>query len=350
MNRLIEPDGMADDFGRETVASVEWLHRPIVPDAGLIRQCRAPASPRTVAAAIAPQQSQFPLRPRSAGQYAREARATPDLPLAEKNVRPCDKLTVRKDVPMSAAEDWARDFFAGLFVDLWLAATTEQQTRREADFLEKVLRLPGGASIVDLACGGGRHCLELSARGYRLTGVDISPDFLAVARVAAAERGLAVTWEQRAMHDLPWEAAFDGAICMGNSLGGLDDAGIAAFLRAVARTLKPASRLVLDTGFVAESLLPNLEERHWGPVEDILYLAHRRYDHVQGRLNIDYTFIREGRVEKKSGFGRVYTYKEFCRLIEEAGFDGIEGYASAALEPYRLGSPELLLVATKKGS
>ena len=166
---------------------------------------------------------------------------------------------------MSVAEGWARDFFAGLFVDLWLGATTDEQTQQEADFLEKVLRLPEGASIVDLACGGGRHCLELSARGYRLTGVDISPEFLSAARSAAAERGLAVTWEQRAMHDLPWEAAFDGAICMGNSLGGLDDAEIAAFFRAVARSLKPASPLVVNTGFVAESLLPNLKERDWGP-------------------------------------------------------------------------------------
>jgi hypothetical protein len=59
---------------------------------------------------------------------------------------------------MSAAEGWARDFFSGLFVELWLGAIPEQQTRQEADFLEKVLRLPAGASILDLACGGGRHC------------------------------------------------------------------------------------------------------------------------------------------------------------------------------------------------
>ena len=251
---------------------------------------------------------------------------------------------------MSAAEGWARDFYTGLFVDLWLALTTEQQTRQEADFLAQVLRVPTGASIVDLACGGGRHCLELAARGYRLTGVDSSPEFLAVARSAATERGLAVRWEERAMHDLPWAAAFDGAICMGNSLGGLDDAGLAAFFRAAARTLKPASRLVVETRFVAESLLPNLKERNWASAGDILYLAHSRYDLVQGRLHIDFTFIRDGQVEKKSAFVQVYTYKEFCRMIEEAGFHAIEGYASPAQEPYRLGAPEWLLVATKKGS
>lgn len=31
----------------------------------------------------------------------------------------------------------------------------EQQTRQEPDFLEKVLRVPAGASIVDLARDGG---------------------------------------------------------------------------------------------------------------------------------------------------------------------------------------------------
>jgi SAM-dependent methyltransferase len=250
---------------------------------------------------------------------------------------------------MSAADAWARDFFSGLFVELWLGAIPEQQTREEADFLEKVLGVAVGANIVDLACGGGRHCLELSARGYRMTGVDISPEFLAVARAAAGARGLAVTWEERPMHDLPWEAAFDGAICMGNSLGGLDDAGIDAFFRAVARALRPAARFVVSTGFVAESLLPHLKERDWSPMGDLLYLALRRYDHVQGRVNIEYTFMRDGRVEKKSAFGQVHTHKEFCRKVESAGFHALESYASAAREPFKLGSPELLLVATKRG-
>jgi SAM-dependent methyltransferase len=251
---------------------------------------------------------------------------------------------------MSAAEDWARDFYTGLFVELWLALTTEHQTRQEADFLEQVLRVPAGASLVDLACGGGRHCLELSARGYRLTGVDLSPAFLVVARTAATARGLAVRWEERALPDLPWEGAFDGALCMGNSLGGLDDAGLAAFFRAVARTLKPAARLVVVTRFVAESVLPNLREWHWEQAGDILWLAHSRYDLVQGRLHIDFTFLRDGQVEQKSAFGQVHTYQEFCRLLEAAGFHALEGYASPAREPYCLGARELFLVATKQGS
>jgi hypothetical protein len=106
----------------------------------------------------------------------------------------------------------------------------------------------------------------------------------------------------------------------------------------------------METRFVAESLLPNLKERHRAAAGDILWLAHSHYDLGQGRLHMDFTFIRDGQVEKKSGFGQVHTYQEFCRMIEAAGFQAIEGYASPAQEPYRLAAPELFLVATKQGS
>src|SRR5262249_35510513 len=152
-------------------------------------------------------------------------------------------------------------------------------------------------------------------------GVDLSPEFLARARAAAVARGVTVTWEQRAMHDLPWDGAFDGALCMGNSLGGLDDAGLSAVFRAAARALKPAARLVVHTGFIADSLSPTLKDRAGAPLGDIYSLPHRQYDPVQGRLNVDYTFMRGNQVEKKSAFGQIHTYREFCRLVEGGGFE-----------------------------
>src|SRR4051812_143144 len=164
---------------------------------------------------------------------------------------------------MTAAETWATDFFAGTFVDIWLRAMPEATTREETDFLVKTLRLTAGASVLDLCCGGGRHCLELAGLGYRTTGVDISADFLAHARPAADERQLAVIWEQRPVHDLPWRDTFDSAYCMGNSLGGLDDDAFAAFLKGVAAALKPGGRFVIDHAGIAESLLPQLKDRIW---------------------------------------------------------------------------------------
>jgi SAM-dependent methyltransferase len=250
---------------------------------------------------------------------------------------------------MSEQSTWARSFFTGTFVELWLRAMPEEQTRREADFVEKALRLPAGARVLDVPCGGGRHSLELAARGYRVTGVDISAEFLTAARSGAAARGLGVAWEERPMQELPWQGEFDGALCLGNSLGGLDDDALVAFFRTVARALKPGARFVVDNGCVAECVLPSLKERFWVPADDILFLVQTHYDHERGRLEMDFTIIRDGRVEKKSGFQQVPTYRAFCRMLAEAGFEGMEGYASAAGEPFRLGCQNLLLVATKAG-
>ncbi len=245
------------------------------------------------------------------------------------------------------ATDWWQGFFSGVFVDLWLQVMTEEQTRSEADFIQKVLQLPPRAQVLDVPCGGGRHSLELAARGYQVTGVDLSADFLKAARAQAAERQLAVAWEQREMCDLPWHGEFDGAFCFGNSFGYLDDAGNAGFLKAVARALKPKARFVMDTGTVAESLFPTFLERRWFPVGDILFLSNGRYDHVRSRLDTEYTFIRDGKPDTRSASTRVYSYRELCRLLEDAGFGDCEGYSSLNQEPFRFGSQRLLLVATK---
>ena len=59
-------------------------------------------------------------------------------------------------------------------------------TVQEIDFLVDALDLRPGARVLDAGCGPGRHALELARRGIAVTGVDLSPDFVARARAAAA--------------------------------------------------------------------------------------------------------------------------------------------------------------------
>ena len=119
-------------------------------------------------------------------------------------------------------------------------------------------------------------------------------------------------------------------------------------MKAVARALRPGARFVVDTQ-IAETLLPGFRERGWWRVEDILVVEERRYDHVRGRVEAEWTLIRKGTEETRPISIRVYTYRELSRLLERAGFSDCEGYGSLDREPFRLGAPRLYLVGTRDG-
>ena len=174
--------------------------------------------------------------------------------------------------------NWYQNFFHGIVLDLWRKAVSPEQTRAEVDFLVRILQLSTGAAVLDVPCGSGRHAIELASRGMRMTGVDLATEEIAEARARAAAAALTLDWHHRDMRDLPWQTAFDGGYCLGNSFGYLDSTGTRTFVQAVARALKVGARFVLDSGMVAESVLPNLKAREWTQVDDILFLEANRYD------------------------------------------------------------------------
>ena len=246
-----------------------------------------------------------------------------------------------------ARTSWWEIFFHGIALDFWRAAVGPEQTRAEADFIQKHLQLSQGAKVLDVPCGNGRLALELASRGFDLTGVDIASEFIDEARATSTASGVKVEWHNREMRDLPWLSVFDAAFCFGNSFGYLDDDGNVDFLTAVARVLKPGARFLMDAPAVAEALLPTFQERRWFEVGGITLLIDSRYDHEQARIFTEYTFIRNGQAEKRPSSQRIYTYHEIGQLLREVGLKLESAYGSLNEEPFRLGSPRLLLVAAK---
>jgi SAM-dependent methyltransferase len=243
---------------------------------------------------------------------------------------------------------WYRDFFHGLALDVWREGVPPEQTAAELRFLERTLALPRGARILDVPCGAGRHAIPLAERGFEVTGVDLSEEHLDQGRRRAEAATVDIEWRHSEMRDLPWEAHFDAGLCLGNSFGYVDREGTQAYLRAMGRALKAGARFILDTGMAAESILPGLEDRQETTIGDIRFVEQNLYHAEVSCLETRYTFERSGRVETGAALHWIFTVAHIRELLDEAGFTTDAIHGSFDEEPFVLGSPQLVLAATRR--
>jgi ubiquinone/menaquinone biosynthesis C-methylase UbiE len=105
------------------------------------------------------------------------------------------------------------------------------------------------SAALDVCCGTGaalRHLRPLCRD--RVVGIDFSRGMLQVARqkLANAPGDAAVELVRGNVMDMPFDAAFDAAVCVG-ALGHITPSEQPRFVSQVARTLKPGGRFVLVT-------------------------------------------------------------------------------------------------------
>lgn len=138
------------------------------------------------------------------------------------------------------------DFFTGHAPEYEDNCFTKN-TLAEVDFLERELALKPGAAILDIGCGTGRHSIELAKRGCRVTGLDLTPAMLDVARQHAQEAGVEVRWIESDAQDFSFDAEFDAVICLCEGAFGLlssvDDPieQPLAILRNASQAMKPGA-------------------------------------------------------------------------------------------------------------
>jgi SAM-dependent methyltransferase len=84
----------------------------------------------------------------------------------------------------------------------------------ECDFIESEIEHNKSLKILDIGCGTGRHAIELSKRGYTVTGIDLSESQLTRAKEKAQNDQLNIDFLKLDARKLPFEDEFDLVIML----------------------------------------------------------------------------------------------------------------------------------------
>lgn len=78
-------------------------------------------------------------------------------------------------------DTWFKDWFNSPYYHLLYAHRDEQEAATFIDKLIKHLQPATDAKMLDVACGKGRHSMQLAANGFDVTGIDLSSESIEVA-------------------------------------------------------------------------------------------------------------------------------------------------------------------------
>jgi ubiquinone/menaquinone biosynthesis C-methylase UbiE len=224
------------------------------------------------------------------------------------------------DPKQRSIEQWTADPCGPLATE---AAALLAQRRQYAPFMADALDYQGtrGLDILDVGCGQGIDLCEYSLAGAKVTGIDLTPRHVELARRHLQELELEGTVVEGDGEDLPFGKETFDRVSSNGVLHHTPDMPQA--LREIYRVLRPGGRATIivynrDSGF------------YW--IEQVL-----RFGLLQGHL------LREGRMEnvlsrnvERSSIGarplvRVYSRRALRRLLLDIGFAAV----TVAPAPFR---------------
>jgi len=140
----------------------------------------------------------------------------------------------------------------------------------ECDFIEKEINFDKSLKILDVGCGTGRHAIEMTKRGYHVTGIDLSESQLKRAKEKAKENNLIIDFQCHDARNLPFNGEFDVAIMMcegGFSLMETDEMNF-EILKNITKALKPCSKLIFTTLNGLFPLYHSVDDFHASVIEE----------------------------------------------------------------------------------
>ncbi|HZY25411.1 MAG TPA: methyltransferase domain-containing protein [Bacteroidales bacterium] len=226
--------------------------------------------------------------------------------------------------------DWWRRIFNSMYLKTDADVVDDKLiTKNEVELFTSILNMPKESAILDLACGQGRHSIELAQRGYtNVTGLDRSHYLIRKAKSAVQQEGLKLTFKEGDARKLPFPPdTFDVVMILGNSFGYFesneDDAMI---LKEVFRVMKPGGTFLID---VADGsyLRTHFQARSWEWIDKKYFVCRERSlakdnERLISREIISH--VEKGIIVDQFYAERLYSYEMLTNIFTKSGYQYVK--------------------------
>jgi len=212
-----------------------------------------------------------------------------------------------------------------------------ENTEKEVDFIIESINLKGNARILDLACGFGRHSLELSRRGYSVVGVDYTKEYIDDAVSTTEKEKLNVSFIQADVLTLTYSEEFDVVLNMADGAIGYFDTeeeNLKLF-DVISKALKKGGKHVMAI-CSADHAKKHCPKRGWQAGKKGLSIADFTWNDETSRLFYNGNYFRFGKIlepfndqlERAEGDEglRLYTVEELKSIFATRNMRIINAY------------------------
>ncbi len=220
---------------------------------------------------------------------------------------------------------------------------------KEVDFIEGALGVAKGGILLDLACGGGYHAVELASRGYGVVGYDLSLTQLALAADTAQERNQKINFLQGDMREMAFEEMFDGVFCWNTSFGYFEEEKNFLVAQRMFKALRPGGMLLLDVAN-RDWVVSQQPSSVWYEGDACVCMDEMRVDFITSRLKVKRTvMLDDGRTLECNYSLRLYGLHELGKLLHSAGFrvSEVTGHPSTPGVFFGGESPRIIVLAER---
>lgn len=243
----------------------------------------------------------------------------------------------------TSGAEWFEQWFDSPYYHVLYQQRDDAEAQQMVGHFTQALHLSKGARVLDLACGKGRHARFLAEMGYDVTGLDISPQSIELARQYEGEHLAFYKHDMREPFRINY---FDAVLNMFTSFGYFEhDREHLKTLIQVGKSLRPEGQFLLDY-FNADWVREHLVAESMQVVGGVTFHQRRRIEN--GHVYKDIDFQVDDHSYSFTERVRLFDLRDFEQMFAVAGLRLARTYGDYDMRVFDASSsPRLIMIARK---